>query len=231
MVECPCYKEVNVNPEFFDMVNTRRSAREFEPYRVTGAEVEKIVKAAGRAVSSKNTQPWIVRFLQGDSIEKLKKSLCLRFDENAEPSPELDIPLLPEYRRRAVDLGIALFIHKGIGRDDAEARRLHNRANFQLFNAPQAFAVGVKRSAFHEGTLIDLGIFLGYMTLSIEASGFASCLQMSPLSYPDAFREAMPDDSDILFLCVVPFGKPLCGSHVNDFDAGRLPLDAWFKAV
>ncbi len=220
-----------MNTDFLKLMQSRKSAREFEPYLATDAEISAIVEAARRAPSSKNTQPWLLRLFQGESIEKLRKGLCERFDAEAEPSPELNAPLLPQYRRRAVDLGKSLFIHKGIAREDKEARRRHDRANFELFGAPQAFAVGVDREAFHQGTLVDCGIFIGYLLLAIEAAGFACCPQMSPLSYPDALREVNPDDSNVQFLCVVPFGKPKAESHVNKFETTRLPADEWFKKV
>lgn len=220
-----------MNSDFLKMMEGRKSAREFEPYVASDAEVSAIVEAARRAPSSKNTQPWLLRLLQGESIEKFREGLCRRFDSDTAPAPELDVPLLPQYRRRAVDLGKSLFIYKGIAREDKEARRRHDRANFELFGAPQAFVVGVDREAFHQGTLIDCGIFLGYLMLAIEAAGFACCPQMSPLSYPDALREVVPDDSGVLFLCVIPFGKPKADSHVNKFETTRLPADEWFKKV
>lgn len=216
--------------DFFKVMQNRKSAREFADYVVNDAEVTAIVYTVRRAPSSKNSQPWKLRLLQGESIEKLRNALCKRFDENAEPNPELNAPLLPAYRKRAIELGKALFVHKGITREDKEARRLHDRANFELFNAPQAFVLGVDREAFHEGTLIDCGIFLGYLLIAIEAAGFACCPQMSPLIYPDALKEVL-DDESILFLCIVPFGKPLEGSHVNAFETSREPSDIWFKKI
>lgn len=218
-----------MNNDFFKLMLSRKSAREFEPYVATDAEISSIVEAVRRAPSSKNTQPWRLRVLQGEALEKLRSALCKRFDEDVAPAPELEAPLLPAYRRRGVELGKSLFIYKGIAREDKEARRLHNRANFELFNAPQVFALGVDREAYHEGTLIDCGIFLGYLLLAIEAAGFACCPQMSPLIYPDALREAMPEDEGTLFLAVLPFGKPLAGSHVNAFETTREPAEVWFK--
>lgn len=220
-----------MNKDFLKMMESRKSAREFEPYVASEEEIASIVEAARRAPSSKNTQPWLLRLLQGESIEKLREGLCKNFDAGVEPAPELSAPLIPQYRRRAVDLGKSLFIYKGIAREDKEARRRHDRLNFELFGAPQAFVLGVDREAFHQGTLIDCGIFLGYLLLAIEAAGFACCPQMSPLVYPGALRAAIPDDEKTLYLCVIPFGKPLAESHVNKFETTRLPQDEWFKKV
>lgn len=214
-----------------DIMKLRKSAREYEPYVATDEEIASIVEAVRRAPSSKNSQPWKLRLFQGESLEKLRAALCKNFDAAVAPAPELNAPPLPAYRRRAVALGKSLFEYKGIAREDKEARRLHDRLNFELFNAPQVFAVGVDRNAFHEGTLIDCGIFIGYLLLAIEAAGFKSCPQMSPLIYPDAFREVMVDDESTLLLFVLPFGKPLAGSHVNDFETTREPAEVWFKKV
>lgn len=218
-----------MNKEFFDLMLSRKSAREFETYVATDIEIFQIIEAVRRAPSSKNSQPWRLRLFQNESIEKLRAALCSRFDANIPPAPELNAAPLQAYRSRAVALGKALLGYKGIAREDKEARRQHDRLNFELFRAPQAFALGVDREAFHQGTLIDCGIALGYLLLAIEAAGFVSCPQMSPLMYPDAFREVQGGDDGTLFLCVVPFGKPLAGSHVNAFETTREPAEVWFK--
>lgn len=220
-----------MNNDFFKLMLSRKSAREFEPYVATDEEIASIVEAVRRAPSSKNSQPWKLRLFQGESLEKLRNALCRNFDEAVAPTPELNAPPLPAYRSRAVALGKSLFIYKGIAREDKEARRRHDRLNFELFNAPQVFAVGVDRRAFHEGTLVDCGIFMGYLLLAVEAAGFKSCPQMSPLIYPQAFCEVSADDDDTLFLLVLPFGKPLAGSRVNEFETTREPVDDWFKKV
>lgn len=220
-----------MNETVLDLMKLRKSAREFEPYVATAAEVSAIVEGARRAPSSKNTQPWKLLLLQGETLAKLRESLCKKFDAGEAPAPELEASVLPQYRRRAVELGKSLFIYKGIAREDKEARRLHDRANFEFFNAPQVFALGVDREAYHSGTLVDCGIFLGYLLLAIEAAGFASCPQMSPLIYPQCFKEVLPEVDGTLFLCVVPFGKPLAGSHVNAFETTREEAEVWFRQL
>ncbi len=217
--------------DLFEVMHGRKSVREFERYEATAEEIDRIVEAVRHAPSGKNSQPWKLFLLQGESIESLRVELCRRFDENAPAAVEFETTLLPAYKRRAVELGKSLFIHKGIAREDKAGRRLHDRENFKLFDAPQAFLLGVDRHAQHEGTIMDCGIFLGYLMLAVEGMGFGSCPQVSPLMYPDALRSVVPESEDIKFLCVLPFGKPLANSHVNKFTPTREPADVWFKKV
>lgn len=214
-----------------DVMLSRRSAREFDSFVVPEEDIQKIVEAVRRTPSSKNTQPWRLRLFQGESMEKLRNGLVKNFDDRITLAPELNLPLLSQYRPRAVALGAALFAHKGIVREDREARRRHDRRNFELFDAPQAFVMGVQRGEYHEGTILDCGIFLGYLLLAIEAAGYRSCPQMSPLTYPKVFVDVAPDDTDTRYFCVIPFGKPKEGAHVNDFVTEREPADVWFRKI
>lgn len=228
--------------DFFDLMSSRSSAREFEPYEATAEEIARIVDVARFAPSGKNSQPWKLFCLQGAALEELRSGLCRCFDEGVEASPEFNSALLPEYKRRAVELGKALFIHKGIARDDVEGRRRHGRANYELFNAPQLFVLAVNRNACIEATVMDCGIFLGYLTMAVEAAGFRSCPQLCPLDYPQVFREVLSKHvasdefadvslDNLRILCVLPFGKPLESSHTNEFRAGRLPAEQFYKLV
>ncbi|MCF0216352.1 MAG: nitroreductase [Fibrobacteraceae bacterium] len=213
--------------DVLEILKNRKSVREYSKYKVTDEEVGKILEAVQRTPSGKNTQPWRLRLVQGEKLEKLRQVLCNAFDCGVEPAPELNTTLLQAYRSRAVALGKSLFTYKGIAREDTEARRKHDRLNFEFFGAPQVFALGIDKNAYHEGTLIDCGIFLGYLLTAIEGAGFGSCPQMSPLMYAKEIRKVLPEE-DTRFLCFIPFGKPLENSYVNQFVTEREPLESWF---
>lgn len=228
MVERIGGKKMN---EILNAMCNRKSAREFSQYKATDLEIEQIVESVRRTPSSKNTQPWLLYLLQDYALEQLKKNLCNNFDNACEPNPELDNSLLSIYKPQAVALGKSIFAYKGIAREDYSARRLHDRANFELFNAPQAFVLGISKLAHNDSTILDCGIFLGYLLLAIESMGFSSCPQASPLIYPDALRKVIPNTQDVTFVCVIPFGKPLLDSHINAFNTPRELTETWFTKI
>jgi hypothetical protein len=49
--------------------------------------------------------------------------------------------------------------------------------------------------------------------------------------YADLLKKHIPGTEDTLFIAGLPFGRPKAGSHVNEFQTTRLPLDSWFKVV
>jgi nitroreductase len=121
--------------------------------------------------------PGKLTLFQGKALEALRADFTDAFDKNCTPSPEFHCELIPYYRNRACALGEALFTHKGFNRKDIEKRRLHNRLNYQFFDAPQVFVLSVNKEAYHEGTLIDCGIFAATLMLAIEGIDCGSCPQ------------------------------------------------------
>lgn len=211
-------------------MRTRKSAREFTNELISERDLQELLESVRRAPSGKNSQPWKLALVQGEPLEKLRTALCEKFDAGEKPTPDFDSSLLQIYRGRAIDLGKALFIHKGIAREDKVARRKHDRANFELFGAPQAFVLTCNKEHV-DTTLMDLGIFAGYLMLGLESLGYACCPQVSSASYTCVYHDILQIPETDAIAMVFPFGKPLPGSHVNAFDTTREPVENWFKTI
>ena len=213
---------------------SRRSIREFGPELVPMDTVRQIVEAAGRAPSSKNTQPWRLYLVQGQALEALKADYLAAFDAAAKPAPGYRYspdPMPESWSARAKACGIGIFKHKGIGRDDADKRRAHDRENFHFFGAKQVFFIGTSAASNANGTFMDCGFMMGNLMNALVSLGYGSCPQFSAVCYPEVLRKHIPGSEDTLFLAALPFGRPKAGSHVNQFQPERLPIDEWFKVV
>jgi len=70
-----------------EVMHARRSIREFEPELVPADVVRLIVEAAGRAPSSKNTQPWRLYLVQGSALESLRADYLAAFDAGRPGKP------------------------------------------------------------------------------------------------------------------------------------------------
>ena len=217
-----------------EAMHARRSIREFEPELVPAETIRQLVEAAGHAPSSKNTQPWRLYLVQGAALDALRADYLAAFDAG-EParSPYVYSPNpLPEaWSGRAKECGIGFFKHKGIGRDDKEKRLAHDRENFPFFGAQQVFFIGTQASAFAPGTFFYCGFVLDNLMLGLTSLGYGSCPQYSVIMYADLLKKHIPGTEDTLFIAGLPFGRPKAGSHTNEFQTSRLPLDAWFKTV
>jgi nitroreductase len=196
--------------------------------------VRQLVEAAGRAPSSKNTQPWRLFLLQGKPLDDLRADYLAAFDSGrpGKPPYRYSPETLPEsWMARARACGIGIFKHKGIGRDDTEKRRTHDRENFRFFGARQMFFIATKESAYSYGTFLDCGFVLDNLMLGLVAQGLGSCPQFSAMAYPDLLKKHIPESEDALFIAGLPFGTPMPGSHINEFQPLRMPVDEWFKVV
>lgn len=215
-------------------MHARRSIREFETEPVPPETIRQLVEAAGRAPSSKNTQPWRLYLVQGDALAALRSDLLAAFDAGRPPQPDYRYspePLPADWLARARACGIGIFQHKGIGRDDTDKRRAHDRENFRFFGAPHVFLLGTQASAYSYGTFLDCGFVLNNLMLGLASLGYGSCPQYSAVAYPDVLRQHIPGTADTLFIAGLPFGRPQAGSHVNGFQPPRRPVDEWFTVV
>lgn len=215
-------------------MHDRRSVREFESELVPTAVIQELVAAAGRAPSSKNTQPWRLYLVQGAPLDALRADYLAAFDANRPGKPDYKYspnPLPEAWAARAKETGIGIFKHKGIGRDELDKRRAHDRENFAFFDAKQVFFIGTQQSAYAYGTFLDCGFVLDNLMLGLTALGYGSCPQFSVMAYPDLLKKHIPDSADTLFIAALPFGRPKAGSHVNQFQPNRLPLEKWFTTV
>ena len=217
-----------------EVMHARHSIREFEPELVPMADIRQLVEAAGRAPSSKNTQPWKLFLVEGAKLEALRADYLAAFDAGlpAKPGYRYSPDPLPEaWKARAREVGFGIFKHKGIDRDDTEKRRAHDRENFRFFGAQQVLFLGTQASAYSHGTFLDCGFVLDNLMLGLTALGYGSCPQFSIMIYSDLLKKHLPDSADTLFIAGLPFGRPKAGSHVNSFQPARLPIDDWFKVV
>jgi len=217
-----------------EALHARRSIREFESELVPADTVRQIVEAAGRAPSSKNTQPWKLYLVQGAALDALRADYLAAFDAGRPGKPDYRYspdPLPDVWMARARETGYGIFKHKGIGRDDAEKRRAHDRENFRFFGAPQVFFLGTTAPTPTPGTFMDCGFVLDNLMLSLASLGYGSCPQFSVMIYADLLRQHLPDSASTLFIAGLPFGRPKPGSHVNTFQPARLPLTDWFTVV
>ncbi|MDX2185356.1 MAG: nitroreductase [Opitutaceae bacterium] len=214
-----------------DALHARHCIREFTDEQIPEETLAALVEAAGRAPSSKNTQPWLLHLVKGAALERLKTAMLATFDAGEKPRPDYRYspdPLPETWAARAKACGIGIFQHKGIGREDREKRRLHDRENFHFFGAPQVFFLALPKEGLAHGAMMDCGFVLNNLMLGLTALGYGSCPQYSAVAYPDVLRAQLKGTDNQLFLAGLACGRPKPGSHVNAFEPGRLPPTEWF---
>ncbi|MCL2207141.1 MAG: nitroreductase [Fibromonadales bacterium] len=212
----------------------RKSIRAFTSEIVPADVVQGVVLGASRAPSSKNTQPWKLLLVQGAALENLRADYLAAFNSGKGMSFEYVYspdPLPEAYKKRAVDLGKAFLIHKGIGREDKEKRREHDSENYKFFGAKQVFFLALNKGEYNSGTFLDCGLFLQALITELHNRGLGCCPQYSVMAYPDLLRKHIPNTENQMFLLALPFGYPQADHIVNAFVTQRESLETFFRVV
>ena len=220
-----------MHKEIFDLFHGRHCCRAFLPDPVDRVAVDEALTAAGRAPSSKNTQPWGVEIVTGARLEELRAALLAAFDESEPSRPDYQFspdPLSDIMKLRARACGFGLFQHKGIARDDRPARHLHARENFRLFGAPACVILTLPHEA-EKGTFFDGGLFMASLLLSLRATGYEATPMFSVASYSAAIRRVLGIPYDRLIALAAAFGKEDPDAHVNAFRTDREPLESFVR--
>jgi len=207
------------------ILDARHSCRGFLPEPVGDEVIARIVRAAGRAPSWCNAQPWQVTVTRGAETERFRAALlkAVRTDR-----PQPDLPWPERYpgahgaRRR--ECGLQLYEAVGIAREDRAARAEQGMENYRLFGAPHVAIVHSEAALGPYGAM-DTGGFVTAFMLAATALGVGSIAQASVAAYAPMIRAHFNLPETRLILCAISFGLPDPNHPANRFRTTRASLD------
>ena len=185
----------------YEAVVGRRSVRRFLSTPIEEAVIDSILRAAARAPSGMNTQPWLVHIVTGDTRKRLSQAVqhaAERGEECVEYKYVPDVMKEPYLSRRR-KLGFDLYALYGIDRRNPEARKRAYLRNYDFFGAPVGLLVTMERELLL-GSWIDCGMFMQNIMTIARAFGLETCPQQAWCDYgPVVHRElSIPDDHVLL---------------------------------
>lgn len=209
-------------------ISTRQSIRAFKATEVPKDTLRKVLAAAGRSPSYKNTQPWEVAIVSGQTRETLADILFNLASRNTPakydfPAPESWPPAL-DFRSK--DHGTRRFNALGIGRDNSTLRNELRLQNFRFFGAPCAAFFFMDESLDHWSTL-DMGLFLQSFTLAAHGAGLGTCMQASVSGYPDAIRDCLGIPANKKLIVSMSLGYPDLDAPINGYQSTRMSVDEY----
>lgn len=179
---------------FTELLTSRHSVRDFRADPLPDQVIADILDDARHAPSWSNTRGYLVAVASGAQLERLRSAYVAEFDAalgmyHRKPSafvkaalagrlPDGDFKTWGRYpddlRPRSVKVGVGLYQHLGIEREDRAGRDAWNRRNCEFFGAPTVMWV------FAHGDLLpfsaqDAGLMLQTLMLSATARGVGSC--------------------------------------------------------
>ncbi|WP_270936392.1 nitroreductase [Falsiroseomonas oryzae] len=215
--------------DVIEAMTTRRSVRGFLPDPVPRETIEAILRAASRAPSGSNIQPWHVRVTTG--AEKARLSAALRAAHAAGEPARREYHYYPRSwrepylaRRRATGWGLYSLL--GIGKGDREATAAQHARNYDFFDAPVGLFFSMDRD-MEPGSWLDTGMFLQNVMLAARGFGLDTCPQAAFCDYHDIVRRELGIPDHRILLCGMALGRADPDHPANRLVTAREPLDGF----
>lgn len=219
-----------MNNQVISTIEARHCKRSFLKKNIPIDIINKVLTSAGNAPSSKNTQPWQVAVVYGNSLKKLSEAILEKFDQSQYEKADYQYtpdPISETYKARARACGFALFELKGIDRHNRDQRREHDRQNFLFFGAPLEIIFLLPKNS-ERGNFLDMGFFMQNVMLGLLSYGISSCPQYSIAEYPHTIRKILGISDDLWVVSGLACGYA-DDNKVNTFIPTRLNLENYTK--
>lgn len=219
--------------EVSQAVAARRSVRGFLADPADPALIERLARAAARAPSGGNLQPWHIDIVTGDALARLKALMVERIAAGTLEAAQYDIyprALAGAYKDRRFQVGMALYGAIGIERGDSDARNREFRRNFDLFGAPAALFCSVDRM-MGPPQWSDLGMYLqSFMLLALDA-GLATCAQECWAIYPETVGGFLGLPAERMLFCGMAIGHEDPDAPANALRTIRAEPGEWLRRL
>jgi nitroreductase len=222
--------EEEPNTDVLQAVAGRRSIRRFLPDPVSDDCIEAILRAASRAPSGTNIQPWLVHVVTGEARERLSRA-ALAAAEAGETSAEY--AYLPEvmkepYLSRRRKIGFDLYAKYGIDRQDMAGRKAAMLQNYTFFGAPVGLFFTMERD-MALGAWLDCGMFMQNVMVMARAFGLDTCPQQAWCDFGAVVHRELGIPDDHIVLSGMALGRADQDAAVNGLHSERVPPDEFSK--
>jgi len=218
--------------ELIEAIKSRKSIRGYKTTPVPKEVLTEILEVATRAPSGMNTQPWEFTVLGGKVLDDLRQALEEQFRAGAAPDADLPIEAFTGvYRKRQVEVGIALYQLMGIGREDTEKKSQWFLKLLRAFDAPNLIIVSMDEEI--SGTFLSmfgLGTVAQTIALAAVNHGLGTCINGMVVSYSKVVKQIADIPESKKLVIGIAIGYPDWDFPANKLQSTREPLDnivAW----
>ncbi len=209
-------------------ITSRRSVRGFLDKPVSKEEVEDILKAASRAPSGTNMQPWKVYVATGTTLKALTDTVLAAFNDGTF-GPEQTYKYYPDkffepYLGRRRKVGWDLYGLLGIEKGDGPKMHAQHGKNYRFFNAPVGMMFTLD-SRLEIGSWLDYGMFLQNIMTAARGRGLDTCPQAAWAPYHRAIRPVLGIPDQEVVVCGMALGYADDSAVENTLSTERAPLE------
>jgi nitroreductase len=212
-----------------EVLERRRSVRAFRPDPVPRELVEEILRAAARAPSGTNIQPWKLHVVAGDARAELEREVLAHREtdpHDAEAEFGRTAKRKEPYTSRMRKLGKDMYTLLGIPKGDQAANWRQWGRNFQFFGAPVGLILTIDKD-LDEMSYLDTGMFVFAIMLAAKARGLDTCAQGAWNNYWSVTRRVLQVPDDQYIVCGVSLGWADEDAAVNTLVSEREPLESF----
>ncbi len=211
-----------------EAIRTRRAIRGFLPDPVSLDAVKELLALASRAPSGSNIQPWKVRVVAGEARRQLTTAILGSLDVPGADRPKADWDYYPvrwrePYISRRRKIGWGLYGLLGIAKGDTQAAEEFRRRNYDFFGAPVGMIFTLDEDMVI-GSWLDLGIFLGTLTVAARAIGLDTCLQQSFADVHAVLHDKLGIPASEVIVCGMALGYADPSAAQNNLVTDRIPV-------
>ena len=211
--------------DLVEAIKSRKSVRGYKPTPVPKEILTEILEIGIRSPSGLNSQPWEFTVLGGKVLDDLKQALQEQLLAKVEPQPDFPIhPLTGVYRKRQVELAIALFQHMGIAREDTEKRDQWTLKMLRAFDAPNAIILSVDEEVSSFPAMFSLGLVTQTIALAAVNFGLGTCIQRVLVDSPEVVRRIAGIPASKKLAIGIAIGYPDWDFPANKVQSAREPL-------
>jgi nitroreductase len=165
-----------------NMMSSRYSVRAFLKTPIPRNILEDVFAISQHAPSNSNIQPWRVKIVTGDALQRLTSALLSAVSSGVAATTE---PIPESYQHHRSALGRKLYGPEGydIPRTDAERLREAQLRNYRFFDAPCALIVCMEQS-LAQVDVLSVGMYLQTLCLLLAERDIGTCVQASVAGYP-----------------------------------------------
>ena len=212
-----------------EVLARRRSVRAFRPDPVPREMIEDILRAAARAPSGTNIQPWKIHVVAGEVRQALEREV-MTHRETDPPDVHAEFPRMSKrkepYASRMRKLGKEMYGLIGIPKGDQAANWRQWGRNFQFFGAPVGLIVTIDKD-LDAMSYLDTGTFVMAIMLAAKARGLDTCAQGAWNNYWTVTRRVLQVPDDEYIICGLSLGWADETDPVNTLVSEREPLESF----
>jgi nitroreductase len=211
--------------ELIEAIKSRKSIRGYKPTPVPKEILTEILEIATRAPSGLNSQPWEFTVLGGKVLDDLRQALQEQFRAGAAINPDFPIEALTGvYKKRQVELGIALYQLMGIAREDTEKKNQWFLKQLRALDAPNVIIVSMDEEVSGFQATFSLGAVTQTIALAAVGFGLGTCIQAALVYYPKVVKQIAGIPESKKLATGIAIGYPDWDFPANKLQSTREPL-------